>query len=61
VRGDAKAWLLGAPAVNAFLRTHPWPYLNYHRPCFFPTCEIDAQGRRRKRYRCEDRMPPTTN
>jgi hypothetical protein len=47
-----------APAVNAFLRTHLWPYLNFHRPCFFPLTEIDAKGRQRKRYRYEDLMTP---
>ena len=47
-----------APAVNAFLRTHLWPYLNYHRPCFFPSVEIDAKGRQRKRYRYQDLMTP---
>jgi transposase InsO family protein len=48
----------GAPAVNTFLRTHLWPYLNYHRPCFFPTTEIDTKGRQRKRYRYQDLMTP---
>lgn len=48
----------GADAVNAFLREHLWVYLNYHRPCFFPTIEIDAKGRQRKRYRYADRMTP---
>lgn len=48
----------GAPAVNAFLHKHLWPYLNYHRPCFFPVTEIDAKGRQRKRYRYEDMMTP---
>jgi len=38
--------------------TRLWPYLNYHRPCFFPTTETDAKGRRRKRYRYEDLMTP---
>ncbi len=30
------------------------PYLNFHRPCFFPTEEVDAKGR----YRYKDRTPP---
>lgn len=25
-----------AQRVNAFLRDHLTPYLNFHRPCFFP-------------------------
>jgi len=34
------------------------PYLNFHRPCFFPTEEVDAQGRIRKRYPYEEMMTP---
>ncbi len=56
--GHAHIPASGAPRVNAFLRDHLWPYLNYHRPCFFPVTEIDAQGRQRKRYRYEDLMTP---
>jgi hypothetical protein len=48
----------GVPAVNAFLRTHLWPYLNYHRPCPFPVTETDAKGRQRTRYRYADWMTP---
>jgi hypothetical protein len=47
-----------ADAVNAFLRTHLWPYLNFHRPCFFPLVEVDAKGRQRKHYRYQDLMTP---
>jgi hypothetical protein len=47
-----------AAAFNVFLRTHLWPYLNFHRPCFFPKTEIDAKGRQRKRYRYQDLMTP---
>ena len=32
------------------------PYLNFHRPCFFPSETVDAKGRRRKRYRDADIM-----
>ena len=34
------------------------PYLNFHRPCFFPTTEFDAKGKAVKRYRYEDMMTP---
>jgi hypothetical protein len=47
-----------AEPVNAFLREHLWPYLNYHRPCFFPVIEIDDKGRQRKRYLYENLMTP---
>lgn len=39
-----------ANTVNAFLRDHLTPYLNYHRPCFFPDTVVDAKGRQRRRY-----------
>lgn len=45
-------------AVNALLRDQLCPYLNYHRPCFFPLEQIDHKGRVRKRYRYEDLMTP---
>ena len=48
----------GAGLVNAFLRGHLWPYMNYHRPCFFPITETDDKGRQRKRYLYENMMTP---
>jgi transposase InsO family protein len=47
-----------AGTVDAHLREHLWPYLNYHRPCFFPITVIDAKGRQRKRYLYENMMTP---
>lgn len=47
-----------AQAVNDFTQKVLSPYLNFHRPCFFPTEEIDAKGRLRKRYRYEQMMTP---
>jgi len=47
-----------ACAVNAFNRDWLSPFLNYHRPCLFPTEEIDKKGRVRKRYRDADVMTP---
>ena len=47
-----------ADPVNAFTQGVLSPYLNFHRPCFFPTEEVDAKGRIRKRYRYEDIMTP---
>jgi transposase InsO family protein len=47
-----------AQQVNHFTQNVLSPYLNFHRPCFFPTEEIDAKGRVRKRYRYEDMMTP---
>ena len=34
------------------------PYVNYHRPCFFPEIHTDAKGKQRKRYRYEAMMTP---
>ena len=45
-------------AVNAFNRDCLSPFLNYHRPCLFPTEVTDAKGRVRKRYRDDNVMTP---
>ena len=37
---------------------HTVAYLNFLRPCHFPTEFIDKKGKRRKRYRYEDMMTP---
>lgn len=47
-----------ASQVNQFDRVYLTPYLNYHRPCFFPDVYIDKKGKERKRYRYEDMMTP---
>ena len=47
-----------ASAVNAFNRDALSPFLNYHRPCLFPTEETDAKGRVQKCYRDADVMTP---
>ncbi|MGB4858304.1 MAG: DDE-type integrase/transposase/recombinase [Dokdonella sp.] len=39
-----------AKAVSAFLIETLTPYLNYHRPCFFPEVILDDKGRQRRRY-----------
>ncbi|WP_153301387.1 DDE-type integrase/transposase/recombinase, partial [Endozoicomonas arenosclerae] len=47
-----------AVLVNRFDREYLNPYLNYHRPCFFPDVYVDKKGKERKRYRYEDMMTP---
>lgn len=47
-----------ADRVNAFCTEHLNDYLNFHRPCFFPTETVDAKGRVRKLYRYQDMMTP---
>ena len=39
-----------ADRVTTFLCEQLTPYLNYHRPCFFPEITTDAKGRQRRRY-----------
>jgi hypothetical protein len=47
-----------AAQVNAFCRQFLNPYVNFHRPCFFPHTITDSKGKTRKRYRFEDMMTP---
>ena len=47
-----------ADPINLLCREQLMPYLNFHRPCFFPTTEIDAKGKAVKRYRYADMMTP---
>ena len=36
--------------MNSFCRNFLNPYVNFHRPCYFATEEVDAKGKIRKRY-----------
>lgn len=47
-----------AGAVNAFTAGVLSPYLNFHRPCHFPTEFTDKKGKVRKRYRYADMKTP---
>lgn len=47
-----------ASLVNAFCVDHLNPYVNFHRPCFFPETITDAKGKERKRYRYEEMKTP---
>ena len=47
-----------ASLVNAFCAGFLNPYVNYHRPCFFPETITDAKGKERKRYRYEEMKTP---
>jgi hypothetical protein len=40
-----------ADPIQQFYRAHLNPYLNYHRPCAQADVEVDAKGRKRRRYR----------
>jgi len=47
-----------APLINVFNQEHLNPYLNFHRPCFFPEIRTDQKGKERKIYRYERMMTP---
>ena len=47
-----------ADPINRLCRKYLMPYLNFHRPCFFPTTEIDDKGKAIKCYRYADMMTP---
>ena len=44
--------------VNTFCREHLNPYVNFHRPCFFPRTVTDTKGKEKKNYRYEDMKTP---
>jgi transposase InsO family protein len=47
-----------ASRINAFNQEHLNPYLNFHRPCFFPEIRVDQKGKERKIYRYATMMTP---
>ncbi len=47
-----------ATRVNAFCADFLNPYVNFHRPCFFPETITDAKGKERKRYHYKDMKTP---
>ena len=47
-----------ASLINVFNQEHLNPYLNFHRPCFFPEIRTDQKGKERKLYRYETMMTP---
>jgi hypothetical protein len=40
----------GAGLLNRYHQYYLNPYINFHRPCFFPVEEIDRKGRIKKKY-----------
>ncbi len=47
-----------ADELNVFNREHLNPFLNYHRPCYFPTIVIDDKVKERKKYQYDKMMTP---
>ena len=39
-----------ADEINHFNQQHLIPFLNYHRPCYFPTVITDSKGKQKKKY-----------
>jgi len=47
-----------ASKINRFCREHLNPYVNFHRPCFFPKIFVDKKGKERRKYPYENMMTP---
>ena len=47
-----------APLVDQFHQHYLNPYINYHRPCFFPVIKTNAKGKQVKTYPYEAMMTP---
>ena len=47
-----------ADRLNPFHQQALNPYINYHRPCFFPEVSIDKKGKLKKIYPYQNRMTP---
>lgn len=47
-----------ANKINQFNRDFLNIYVNYHRPCYFPTVMVDEKGKQRKKYKLGDMMTP---
>lgn len=47
-----------AERLNQFNQTALNPYVNYHRPCLYPTIIIDAKGKQKKKYEYKNMMTP---
>lgn len=47
-----------AKQLNEFNRATLNPYINYHRPCLFPTIIIDKKGKQKKKYEYKNMMTP---
>jgi transposase InsO family protein len=47
-----------AAMINRFCRDYLNPYVNFHRPCFFPELFTDKRGKQRRRYPYQNLMTP---
>jgi hypothetical protein len=47
-----------AETINGYIQEPLYRYQNFHRPCFFPSIEIDEKGKEKKRYKYKNLMTP---
>ncbi len=47
-----------AEELNEFNLKFVYPYINFHRPCFFPEVYTDEKGKERKKYPAKNMMTP---
>lgn len=47
-----------AQLLNEFNQAALNPYVNYHRPCLYPTIIIDSKGKQKKKYEYKNMMTP---
>jgi len=47
-----------AKRLNQFNQDALNPYINYHRPCLYPTIIIDNKGKQKKKYEYKNMMTP---
>lgn len=47
-----------ADQLNKFNQAALNPYVNYHRPCLYPTLIIDKKGKEKKQYKYKNMMTP---
>lgn len=47
-----------AERLNQFNQQALIPYINYHRPCLYPTTIIDQKGKQKKKYAYKNMMTP---
>jgi transposase InsO family protein len=47
-----------APLMNKFNAEYLTPYINFHRPCYFPEIKIDKKGKEKKIYPYKAMMTP---
>jgi len=47
-----------ATKLNEFSKNYLNPYINYHRPCLYPSVTVDEKGKQKKVYKYNNMMTP---